>query len=144
MYSFMSAYQYFDSLQKIIKLFHQLSGATFGLRFFFWGKPPGRGNRTVGSRTAPPRQRGGSRTSAEIGHAPKSEGRDRSDGKGALTVRRERSDGKGAHTVRRRVRLRGGMEHEAFRQRGGEVGWPRPSINQIKKPATGRQLAAGQ
>ena len=33
----MSADDYFDSLQKIIKLFHQLSGATFGLRFFFGG-----------------------------------------------------------------------------------------------------------
>jgi len=47
MYSFMSAYQYFDSLQKNIKLFHQLSGATFGLRFFFFGQPAKR-----------PRQRG--------------------------------------------------------------------------------------
>ena len=36
MYSFMSAYN--DFLQQIIKLFHQLSGATFGLRFFFLGQ----------------------------------------------------------------------------------------------------------
>jgi hypothetical protein len=35
--SFTSAHYCYDSLHQIIKLFHQLSGATFGLRFFFGG-----------------------------------------------------------------------------------------------------------